>query len=376
MPPTPFRIAVDQAVIDDLKRRLAGTRWPDALPGTGWEYGADIDYIKEFCDYWRQEYDWRRHEEALNAHPQFLSTIDGVDIHYWHVRGTGPNPLPLCLIHGWPGSIYEFLELIGPLTDPGAHGGDPADAFDVVIPALPGFGFSGKPAEPGWGVTRIAHAYNTLMTSELGYQRYGVQGGDWGGIISGKLAAEYPEHVLAAHLNFVVAGPPSEMTDEDRAVLEERNAFQARETGYSNVQATKPMSLAAAQSDSPAGLAAWIVEKFHTWSDCGGDLESVYSKDQLLTNIMFYWAPNSIASAARIYYESMRDPHAFRYPKPDTPVGVAVFPGEPWRVPRHWAEHRFNIQHWSEMPRGGHFAAMEQPSLLLGDLREFFRRFR
>jgi epoxide hydrolase len=376
MPPRPFRIDVPDSVLDDLRQRLSIARSPDAIPGTGWDYGADVDYVRELCDYWRDQYDWRAHESSLNEHPQFLCDVDGVDIHFWHVRGNGPNPFPLCLIHGWPGSIYEFLQLIGPLTDPAAHGGDAADAFDVVIPALPGFGFGGKPAERGWGITRIAAAFDRLMSGELGYQRYGVQGGDWGGILSAKMASAHADHVAAAHLNFVIAPPPAEPTEEDRKAIEARNAFQAQETGYSNVQGTKPMSLGIAQADSPAGIAAWIVEKFRTWSDCGGDIESVYTKDQLLTNIMFYWAPNSIASAARIYYEAMRDPGAFRYPKPETPVGVANFPGEPWRVPRNWAEARFNITRWTDMPRGGHFAAMEAPDLLVEDIRAFFREWR
>jgi epoxide hydrolase len=376
MPPAPYRIDVSPEVIGDLRRRLSQTRWPDAIPGTRWEYGADIAYIKELCDYWATDYDWPAVQESLNAYPQFIASVDSVDIHFWHVRGDGPAPFPLCLMHGWPGSIYEFYELIGPLTDPGAHGGDPADAFDVVIPSLPGFGFSGKPAERGWGITRIAASMDKLMHDQLGYARYGVQGGDWGGILSARMAAAHADHVAAAHLNFVIGQPPESPTDADKRALEERNAFQAAETGYSNVQGTKPMSLTVAQSDSPAGLAAWVIEKFHTWSDCNGDIESAFTKDQLITNLMFYWAPNSIASAARIYYEARRDPEAFRFPRPETPVGVAVFPGEPWRVPRSWAEARFNIQRWTQVPRGGHFAAMEQPALLLDDIRELFRAYR
>jgi microsomal epoxide hydrolase len=282
----------------------------------------------------------------------------------------------LLLIHGWPGSIFEFYFSIGRLTDPAAHGGDPADAFDLVIPALPGFGFGGKPTEPGWGITRIAAAFDTLMTRELGYERYGVQGGDWGGIISAKMASAHADHVAAAHLNFVIAPPPSQPTEADQAAITARNAFQAGETGYSNVQGTKPQSLGIGQADSPAGLAAWVVEKFRSWSDCNGDVESAFSKDVLLTNLMFYWAPNSIASAARIYFEARRDPAAFAYPRVEVPTGVAVFPKEPWRVPRDWAESRFNVTRWTEMPRGGHFAAMEAPELLADDIRAFFRDHR
>jgi pimeloyl-ACP methyl ester carboxylesterase len=376
MPPRPFAIDVPQHVIDDLHRRLDNTRWPDPFPGAGWDYGADLDYIKQVCDYWRHDYDWRAHEASLNRHTGYLCSVDGVDIHFWHVRGKGPSPFPLLLIHGWPGSIYEFDALIEPLTDPGAHGGHPADAFDVVVPALPGFGFSGRPAERGWRPARIGAAFDTLMTTELGYGRYGCQGGDWGGIISARMGAAHAGHVAGIHLNFAIGQPPENPGDEDRAIIEKRNAFQAQETGYSALQGSKPMSLGIAQADSPAGIAAWIIEKFRTWSDCGGDIESVYTKDQLLTNIMFYWAPNSIASAARIYYEAWRDPGSFRYGKVEVPAGIAAFPGEPWMPPRHWVEPRFNIQRWTEMPKGGHFAAMEQPQLLIDDVRAFFRHVR
>lgn len=376
MPPRPFQINVSQATIDDLHRRLDATRWAEPIPGTGWDYGADVAFVREFCEYWRHGYDWRLQEARLNSIPQFVAHIDGVDVHFWHVKGKGPSPFPLLLMHGWPGSMLEFINLVEPLTDPAASGGEAADSFDIVVPSLPGFGFGGKPAEPGWSVSRIAKAMDTLMHDELGYDRYGVQGGDWGGIISAKMASEFEGRVASAHLNFVIAQPPENPTDEDKAVAAARATFQAQETGYSAVQGTKPMSLAIAQSDSPAGLAAWILEKFRTWSDCSGDLESVYSRDDLITNLMFYWAPNSVASAARIYYESSRDRSSFAYARPSTPVGVAVFPKEPWRVPRHWAEARFNIQRWTEMPRGGHFAAMEQPALLLEDIRAFFRDYR
>lgn len=376
MAPRPFSIHLADDVLDDLRRRLANTRWPEPIPGTGWDYGADVHYIRELCEYWRLRYDWRTHEQALNQHPGFLATVDGVDIHFWHVRGKGPNPFPLLLIHGWPGSIYEFHELMGPLADPASYGGDPTDAFDVVVPALPGFGWSSAPKERGWGISRIAAAFDTLMSRELGYERYGTQGGDWGGIISAKMGSAHADHVAAIHLNFVIGIPPAEPNDDDRAAIERRNAFQAQETGYSNVQGTKPNSLTVAQSDSPAGLAAWIVEKFRTWSDCNGDVESVYTKDQLITNLMFYWGPDSTASAARIYYEAMRDPGGFRYPKVEVPTGVAVFPKEPWASPRSWVEPRFNITRWTEMPRGGHFAAMEQPELLLEDVRAFYRDIR
>lgn len=376
MPTRPFQINVSQATLDDLHRRLEHTRWAEPIPNTAWDYGADVAYVRDFCEYWRNSYDWRLHEANLNAIPQFVVPIDGVDVHFWHVKGKGVNPFPLLLMHGWPGSMFEFFRLVEPLTNPAGAGGDPLDSFDIVVPALPGFGFGGKTAEPGWSVARIAKAMDALMHTELGYERYGVQGGDWGGIISAKMASEFEGRVAAAHLNFLVAQPPENPSEEDKAAMAARTAFQAQETGYSAVQGTKPMSLAVAQSDSPAGLAAWILEKFRTWSDCDGELDSAYSRDDLITNLMFYWAPNSVASSARIYFESSRDRSSFAYPKPGTPVGVAVFPKEPWRVPRHWAESRFNIQRWTEMPRGGHFAAMEQPDLLIEDVRAFFRSYR
>ncbi|MBI5947152.1 MAG: epoxide hydrolase [Chloroflexi bacterium] len=377
MPPRPFSIHVPDAVLADLRDRLARTRWPDPIPDTGWDYGADVGYIQELCEYWRTGYNWRKHETALNQYPQFLSTVDGVDLHYWHVRGRGPNPFPLLLVHGWPGSIYEFHHLIGPLTDPAAFGGDPADSFDVVIPALPGYGFGGKPTERGWGPSRSGAAFDRLMTEELGYARYGTQGGDWGGIITARMGAAYPEHIAGVHLNFIIGQPPAgDDSEETKAAAAAALAFQAAETGYSNVQGTKPMSLAIAQADSPAGIAAWIVEKFRTWSDCGGDVERVYTKDQLLTNIMFYWAPNSVAGPARMYFEARRDPAAFAWTKVTPPVGVALFAKEPWQPRRSWVEPRFNIQRWTEFPDGGHFAAMEQPQALLEDVRAFFRTVR
>ena len=379
MPPRPFRIDVPDGVLADLRERLDRTRWPDAIPDTGWDYGADVAYIRELCDYWRHEYDWRAQEAALNAWPQFLCEVDGVDIHYWHVRGRGPDPHPLLLTHGWPGSMFEFIHLIGPLTDPAAHGGDPADAFDVVIPSIPGFGWSGKPRERGWGPSRIARAFDRLMTAELGYERYGAQGGDWGAIISTRLGAAHADNLSGLHLNFVLAVPPENPDEADRAGIAARRAFQAAESGYSNVQGTKPQSLGVAQADSPAGVAAWIVEKFRTWSDCGGDLESRFPKDTLLTNIMFFWAPNSIASAARIYYEARAEGVGGRVPPPDripVPTGVAAFPKEVWMTPRSWVERAYNLVHWTEMPAGGHFAALEEPDRLLADIRAFFRKAR
>jgi len=369
----PFRFDVPQSVLDDLRSRLEATRWVEPIPGTGWDYGADPAYIRELCEYWHTSFDWRAREQELNAHPGFLCEVDGVDLHFWHVRGERAGAFPLLLIHGWPGSMFEFHETIAMLTHPSQHGGRPEDAFDVVVPALPGFGFGGKPRERGWGISRIAAAFDTLMSRELGYARYGVQGGDWGGIISSKMGSAHADHVAGVHLNFVFGQPPATpQSDEEKAMAAALAAFQATETGYSAVQGTKPISLAAAQADSPAGLAAWVVEKFRTWSDCGGDVESSFSKDTLLTNLMFYWAPNSVASSATIYYEARHDPAGFAYGRVETPTAVAAFPKEPWRSLRSWAEPRFNIVRWTDMPRGGHFAALEEPGLLVDDVRAFF----
>jgi microsomal epoxide hydrolase len=374
MAPREYRIAVPDAVLDDLRGRLAATRWPDPLEGAGWDYGADIAYIRELCQYWRTHYDWRAHEAALNGHDQFVCEVDGVDLHFWHVRGRAAQPLPLMLLHGWPGSIYEFFELIHPLTDPAGDGADAADAFDVIVPALPGFGFGGRPVAPGWNLERIAAALDTLMADELGYRHYGVQGGDWGGALAAQLGSAHAEHVAGIHVNFAVASPPDDLTEDDAAALERFRAWRRKETGYSLLQGTKPDSLTLAQSDSPAGLAAWIVEKFRTWSDCGGDVESVFSKDTLLTNLMFYWAPNSAAGAARIYAEARRAPAP--QARIDVPTAVAAFPREPWSTPRAWVERLYNVTRWTDMPRGGHFAALEQPRLLVEDVRAFFRALR
>lgn len=375
--PRPYRIDVPDSVLEDLRVRLRRTRWPEPMPGSGWDFGANLAYVRELCDYWREEYDWRAVEARLNERPQFLCEVDGVDIHYWHIKGNGPDPFPLMLIHGWPGSAIEFYDVIGPLTDPAAHGGDPADAFDLVIPELPGFGFSGKPRELGWSTRRIAGAFDELMTGSLGYQRYGAQGGDWGAGTCARLAAHHPDTVAAVHITAANAPPPASPNDEDRAYQERFAAFRDVEGAYYHVQGTKPDSLTLAQTDSPAGLAAWIVQKLHAWSDCGGDVESVFTKDQLLTNLMFYWAPNSVASAARLYWEMLHEEDEDHWMvKTSAPVAFAVFPAEAWMPPRRWLEAMHDIVQWTEMPAGGHFDAFEQPELMTQDLRTLFRRYR
>ena len=376
-----YRIHVDDAVLDDLRFRLEHTRWPSPIEGAGWTYGADYAYLRELCDYWKDGYDWRAWEAKLNAWPQFTAEVDGVIIHFWHIRAKGGNGFPVLLLHGWPGSAFEFFEDIARLTDPASFGGKAEDALDLVIPDLPGYGWSGKPTVPGWGADRVARAMDTLMTRELGYARYGVQGGDWGGMIAARMGTVFPETVAAIHLNFTILPIPmiDDLSEEDLAVCRQHEQFDFREGAYHLVQETKCDAVTVAQTDSPAGLAAWIVEKFRVWSDCEGELSRAYSMDQLLTNLMFYWAPNSVASAARLYFESFHDPE-LNWGAPDpriaVPTGVARFPKDPFHRPRGWMEKHFNIVRWTEMPRGGHFAALEEPELLSNDVLEFFRGFR
>ena len=379
----PFRIAVSDAVLADLRERLARTRFPDEIADCDWTYGTPLAYAKELVAYWRDRYDWRKHEAALNAFPQFRAKVDDLGIHFIHVKGKGPKPFPLVITHGWPGSVAEFTKIIGPLTDPAAHGGDPADAFDVVCPSMPGYGFSDHPAEPGMQPDRIAALWAELMDG-LGYRRFGAQGGDWGAMVTTYLGAKHADLVVGIHLNLIIAfpedrkNPPMDgVTQEEIADLMRMPEFLREETGYQRIQGTKPQTLAYALNDSPAGLAAWIVEKFHSWSDCGGEIERRFTKDQLLTNVMLYWVPQTANSSCRLYYEAQ---HADMFPpagfRCDVPTGCAIFPGEMFKPPRVWAEKMFNVQRWTRLPSGGHFAAMEEPKALAEDIRAFFRPLR
>jgi pimeloyl-ACP methyl ester carboxylesterase len=378
----PYRIAVPDAVLADLRERLARTRFPDEVGGSGWTYGTSLAYLRELVAYWRDRYDWRVHEAALNRFPQFRARVGGLGIHYIHVRGVGPRPLPLVITHGWPGSIAEFVDVIGPLADPGSHGGDPADAFDVVVPSMPGYGFSDRPTVPGIDAERIAALWVELMAG-LGYPRFGAQGGDWGSMVSTYLGARHAEQVIGIHLNMVIAFPPDPanpvegLTQEEVVELMPAQHFLKEETGYQRIQGTKPQTLAYGLNDSPAGLAAWIVEKFRTWSDCDGDVECRFTKDKLLTNVMFYWVTETANSSCRLYYEMM---HADKFPptgfRVDVPTGCAIFPHELIKPPRGWVERLYNVQRWTRMPKGGHFAAMEEPRALVEDVRAFFRPLR
>ncbi|WP_340315494.1 epoxide hydrolase family protein [Rhizorhabdus argentea] len=372
-----FQLAVPQADLDDLHRRLDHARWPEKEPVDDWSQGAPLAKLRALCEYWRNGYDWRRCEARLNALGQFRAEIDGLQIHFMHVRSPHPDALPLILTHGWPGSIIEFLKVVGPLSNPTAHGGKAEDAFHLIVPSLPGYGFSGKPAETGWGVMRIAQAWATLM-ERLGYDRYVAQGGDWGSTVTTKLGALAPAGLAAIHLNMVVAFPDpadqSEWTEGEKACWESFINFKKQETGYSSEQMTRPQTIGYSLVDSPVGQAAWIYEKFRAWTDCGGDPENVLSPDEMLDNISLYWLTGSGASSARLYWESMAD--GFVPTQVLVPTGCSIFPKEMARASRRWAERNYrNIVHWNELDRGGHFAAFEQPDLFTSEVRACFRPF-
>ncbi len=372
----PFRIDVPDSVLADLRERLARTRWTDQIPDTGWKLGTDTAYLRELCDYWREGYDWRAQEAQLNAVPQFTTEIDGQRIHFVHARSKHEDALPLVITHGWPGSVLEFQKITPLLTDPEAHGGRKEDAFHVVCPSMPGYGFSGPTADRGWDPKRIAAAEVELMR-RLGYERYGAQGGDWGSMVTSQIGALDPEHCAGIHLNMVIALPQEgELDEQEQGWATDTQTFNTRETGYQQIQGTKPQTLGLSLNDSPAGLCGWIVEKFRTWSDCGGDVESVFSRDELLTNVMIYWVTETINSSIRLYYEVMQGGTALPTEKVPVPMGCAIFPREIYKAPRKWAEALYDVRHYEVYEKGGHFAAMEQPQALAKDLRTFFAMVR
>jgi pimeloyl-ACP methyl ester carboxylesterase len=374
-----FHIEVPDSLLEDLRDRLERTRFPDQIEGTGWEYGIPIDYLRELVDYWRATYDWRTQEEHLNSFSHYRTRIDDQSIHFIHAKSAHTDALPILITHGWPGSVVEFLDVIPRLTDPESFGGQASDAFHVVAPSLPGYGWSEPPRTPGWDEHRIAAAFIALM-GRLGYSRYGAQGGDWGAQVTSRIGALDSEHCAAIHLNMALGVRPESdapLTDEEQADLKAMRLFVKEESGYANEQGTKPQTLGVALNDSPAGLLAWIVEKFRAWSDCGGHPENCFTRDQLLTNVMLYWATQTSASSVRLYWESRQSGlSAQSLPFVDVPTGVARYPKEPLRWPRSWVERQYNVVHWASMERGGHFAAMEQPDLFVDDLRTFFRRVR
>ena len=375
-----FTINVAQSNLDDLRKRLSHTRWTDEVEGAGWDYGTNLQYMKELTNYWQHQYDWRKQEEELNTFAQFKAEIDGVKIHFIHERGKGPNPTPIILLHGWPDSFYRMHKIIPLLTDPASYGGDPADSFDVIVPSLPVFGFSDRPRERGATSIRTAELLAQLMTDVLGYKRFAAAGGDIGSRVTRLLALAHPESLVGIHLTDVgfpreIAFPPelSNPSAAEQQFLGSVQGWFMQESGYIMIQSTKPQTLAYGLNDSPVGLASWIVEKFRAWSDCGGDIEQRFSKDELLNNIMIYWVTETISSSARLYYE---DSHAAPQLKQgqyiEVPAGVATFPKDLTLPPRELGERFLRVERWTEMPRGGHFAALEEPELLVDDMRAFF----
>jgi pimeloyl-ACP methyl ester carboxylesterase len=374
---TPFRIAAGDEQLVDLKRRLLATRWPDKEPVADWSQGLPLAYAQALRDYWVDGYDWRAREARLNRFDQFKTTIDGVEIHFIHQRSPRADALPLVMSHGWPGSIAEFHKVIGPLADPAANGGDAADAFHVVCPALPGYGFSGKPTVPGWNVERIARAWATLM-QRLGYARYVAQGGDWGSMVTTAIGLQDAGPCLGIHLTMPVVAPDigamPDLTDAEKAALDGLKRYRAEGSAYARQQGTRPQTIGYGLADSPMGQAAWIIEKYQAWMDCDGHPENVLSRDELLDQVMLYWLPNSATSSARLYWESFAKPN--RQPV-EIATGVSLFPKEIFRASRRWAAQRFrNIVHWREFDRGGHFAALERPAELVDEIRATFRPLR
>jgi pimeloyl-ACP methyl ester carboxylesterase len=371
-----FRIAVDDEILRDLRQRLRSARWPEEQVVDDWSQGVPRAWLQSMCGYWADGYDWRAREAALNRFPQFTTPIDGLDIHFIHARSPHADALPLVMTHGWPGSIVEFHKVIEPLSDPTAHGGDAADAFHVVCPTLPGFGFSGKPTTTGWGVPHIAAAWTTLM-ARLGYDRYGAQGGDWGSAVTTAIGAADPDHCAGIHVTLAMGTRPNvegEPTPEEQRALAGAKYYNDWDAGYSKEQSTRPQTIGYALGDSPVGQAAWILEKFWAWTDCDGDPLNVLDRDELLDNVMFYWATNSGASSARIYWESFRRGERVTV---NVPTGFAAYPKEIVPPVRRWLDSDYtDIRHFREMPKGGHFAAFEQPKLFVDDVRDFFRPLR
>ncbi len=380
----PFEARVAQDVIEDLRIRLERTRWPDGFGGD-WEGGADLGYLRELVAYWARGFDWRAQEARLNRFPQFRAELDGQAVHFIHQRGCGPRPFPLIITHGWPGSVFEMLELIPRLADPARFGADPADAFDVIVPSLPGYGFSGRPLAPGMHPGAVARLWLRLMSEGLGYRRFGAQGGDWGASVATRLALIAPERLAGIHLNYIPGSyrPSLErssrpLSEAEASFLEAGDAWSEDEGAYAHLHRTRPQTAAYGLTDSPAGLAAWIVEKLRSWSDCGGELDRRFSRDEVLANVTLYWVTGTIGSSMRLYREATKHPlHFGPGERVSVPVGVAVFPAEsPVNPPREWVERAYDVTRWEAMPRGGHFAAWEEPELLAGEIREFFRELR
>lgn len=379
MDPKPFHIEVPENLINDLHRRLDYALWPNEVSGAGWELGTDSGYLKELARYWRQDFDWRAAESELNKLSHYTVNIKGLNIHFVHEKGRGPNPTPLLISHGWPSSFFEMHKIIPLLTDPASHGGDPNDSFDVIIPSLPGFVFSETAPEGGMNLTRIAGIFNELM-SRLGYGHYGTHGGDVGAGVSAALALRHAEHSIGTHVTSVALVSPwmdetnSPLTQAEAAYVKGRQEWMTSEGAYYMIQSTKPQTVSFGLTDSPIGLAAWIIEKFRAWSDCKGNIENKFTKDELLTNIALYWFTRSIGTANRFYYENRKSPLALQKGELIRGrTGLSVFPADISLPPREWAERTFDLQHYSRMQRGGHFSALEEPELLVEEIRAVFR---
>lgn len=377
---SPFRIEIPDADLVDLRERLLRTRWPDAVEGAGWDYGVDPEYLRRLVAAWRDEYDWRSHERRLNELPHFRATVEGVGIHFLRYAGVGPRPMPIVVSHGWPSSFLEMLELAPRLADPAAFGGDPDDAFDVIVPSLPGFGFSDRPSRPGTTKTRIAALWARLMTDVLGYRRFAARGGDVGSGICAVLGLDFPEQVIGVHVSDAIhphLGASPTLTDAERRFLDEERRWMEKEGAYDHLQATKPQTLGYALADSPVGTAAWILEKWRSWSDCGGNLESRFSRDFLLTLVSLYWLTGTLNSANRLYFERDREGRVLAPgQRVEVPCALALFPADIDQPPREWVERAYRLERYTPMPRGGHFAALEEPDLLAEDMRAFFRPLR
>ncbi|MEE9436125.1 MAG: epoxide hydrolase family protein [Candidatus Adiutricales bacterium] len=375
-----FTVSVDDKVIEDLKKRLALTRWPDEIPDSAWQYGSSLAYLKELVEYWLNDYDWSRAEELLNGFPQYMVSHEKVDLHFIHVPGKGPEPLPLIISHGWPGSIYEFVKVIGPLTDPAAHGGDPKDAFSLVAPSLPGYGFSSLANRARLGIDEMVDVFAWLMDDVLGYSNFVAQGGDWGALVATGLGLNHPDKTTGIHINMMAATPDrsdiTNLSEDEQKFIQEATSFQDG-IGYQWIQGTKPQTLAFGLNDSPAGLAAWITEKFHAWTDCDGNIENSVSKDDLLSNIMIYWVTQTINSSFWPYYQMRHEPLRLKAGEKITvPTAFAAFPGEIFTPPEEWVARAYNLKRYTTMDHGGHFAALEEPEMLVEDMREFFRGMR
>lgn len=370
-----FEISVDPIVIDDLKKRLAATRWTDEIDNKDWKYGTNEEYLKTLCSYWQNEFDWTKQEAFLNSFQHYRSEIDGVKLHFVHQKGEGPHTVPLLLTHGWPDSFVRFLKIIPLLTKINGKG----FSFDVIVPSIPGFGFSDRPVTPGMNPERIAQLFARLMTEELGYEKFVAHGGDWGSSITEQISVQYPDKLLGIHLTDIpfihlFAVPPGDLSEPEKEYLERGKKWQEREGGYAMIQSTRPQSLAYGLNDSPAGLAGWIIDKFYYWSDCNGSLENCFTKDELLTNITVYWITQTINSACRIYFEAMQAMQkaaSMKFKKVEVLTGVAIFPKDLVTAPKEYADRLYNVAQWTEMRKGGHFAALEQPQLLADDITSF-----